>query len=71
MTLPISKGQIKKAFQECSNQVEKFPKDERLRLKLGDLYLRNGDDEKAIKEFLQTAELYKKEGYFWERDKGR
>jgi tetratricopeptide (TPR) repeat protein len=61
MTLLIPKGQIRKGMQECSKQVEKSPKDKRLRLKLGDLYLKNGDDEKAIKEYLQTAELYAEE----------
>jgi tetratricopeptide (TPR) repeat protein len=57
----VSKGQIKKTIQECSKQVEKFPKDKRLRLKLGDLYLKNGDDEKAIREYLQMGDLYAKE----------
>jgi tetratricopeptide (TPR) repeat protein len=61
MILFTSKGQIKKAIQQCLKQVEKASKDKRLRLKLGDLYLKNGDDEKAIKEYLQTAELYAKE----------
>jgi tetratricopeptide (TPR) repeat protein len=61
MIFAISKGQIRKAIEECSKQVEKSPKDKRLRLKLGDLYLKNGDNEKAIKEYLQTGELYAKE----------
>ena len=61
MIFAISKGQIKKAIQECSKQVEKAPRDKRLRLKLGDLYLKNGDYEKAIKEYLQTGDLYAKE----------
>ena len=54
----ISKGSNKNAIQECLKEVEKSPKDERLRLKLADLYLRNGDNEKAIKEYLRTGELY-------------
>ena len=54
----ISKGSNKNAIQECLKEVEKSPKDERLCLKLADLYLRNGDNEKAIKEYLRTGELY-------------
>lgn len=61
MILFASKSKIKKAIQECSKELEKSPKDKRLRLKLGDLYLKNGDDEMAIKEYLQTADLYAKE----------
>jgi tetratricopeptide (TPR) repeat protein len=57
MTLPISKGQIKKAIQECLRQVEKAPRDRRLRLKLGDLYLKNGEKEKAVNEYLKAADL--------------
>lgn len=61
MILSIFKGQNKKTIQECLKQVEASPKDKRLRLKLADLYLKNGDDEKAIKEYLQTGDLYAKE----------
>ena len=35
--------------------------DSRLRLKLGDIYLKNGENESAIKEFLKVAELYVQE----------
>lgn len=57
MTLPISKGQIKKAIQECLKKLEKAPGDRRLRLKLGDLYLKNGEKEKAVNEYLKAADL--------------
>jgi tetratricopeptide (TPR) repeat protein len=60
MILPASKGQIKKAIQDCSKELGRSPGNTRLRLKLGDLHLKNGDREKAIKEYLQTAELYAK-----------
>jgi tetratricopeptide (TPR) repeat protein len=59
--LSASKVQINKAIQECSKEIEKSPWNTRLRLKLGDLHLRNGDDEKAIREYLQAAELEAKE----------
>ncbi len=63
MTLFNSRGHIEKAIQECSKALEKSPGDSRVRLKLGDLHLKNGDDQRAIKEYLQTAELYAKEDF--------
>ena len=60
MILLRSKGHIKKAIQDCSKELGRSPGNTRLRLKLGDLHLKNGDREKAIKEYLQTAELYAK-----------
>jgi Tfp pilus assembly protein PilF len=61
MTLSFSKSRIKKAIQECLKQVEKAPKDKRLRLKLADLYLKNGEKEKAVSEYLKTGDLNAKE----------
>ena len=58
MTLPFSKSRIKKAIQECLKQVEKAPKDKRLQLKLGDLYLKNGEKEKAVNEYLKAGDLH-------------
>lgn len=52
---------MKKTLQECSKEVEKSPRDKRLRLKLGDLYLRSGEKEKAIREYLHTADLFAEE----------
>jgi tetratricopeptide (TPR) repeat protein len=56
--LTNSKDGMKKTLQECSKEVEKSPKDKRLRLKLGDLYLRIGEKEKAIREYLHAADLF-------------
>ena len=61
MLFPIFKSQSKKAIQECLKQVEAFPKDKRLLLKLGDLYLRNGDERKAIQEYLRVADFFSEE----------
>jgi tetratricopeptide (TPR) repeat protein len=61
MTLCFSKSRIKKAIQECLKQVEKAPKDKRLWLKLGDLYLKNGEKEKAVNEYLKAGDLNAKE----------
>jgi tetratricopeptide (TPR) repeat protein len=47
--------------QKLQKQVEASPEDSRLRLKLGDSFLKIGDSENAIKEYLKVAELYEKE----------
>lgn len=57
----ILKGQSKKAIKELHKLVEASPQDSRLRLKLGDLYLKDGENERAIKEYLKVAELYEGE----------
>ena len=57
----ILKGQSKKAIKELHKLVESSPQDFRLRLKLGDLYLKDGESESAIKEYLKVAELYEGE----------
>ena len=41
--------------------MESSPRDSRLRIKLGDLYLKNGQDESAFNEYLKVAELYEEE----------
>jgi tetratricopeptide (TPR) repeat protein len=51
----------KKAVRECLKLIEKSPRDKRLRIKLGDLYLRSGDKEKAIREYLCVADLFAEE----------
>lgn len=61
MKLSISKGPIKKAIQECLKQVEKTPKDKGLHHKLGDLYLKNGEKEKAVGEYLKAGDLHAEE----------
>lgn len=57
----ILKNQPKKAIAEYIKLIEADPKDKRLYLKLGDLYYKNGDYEKAITEYLKLAELYAEE----------
>jgi superkiller protein 3 len=61
MTLSISKGPIKKAIRECLKQVEKTPKDKGLHHKLGDLYLKDDEKEKAVDEYLKAGDLYVQE----------
>jgi pilus assembly protein FimV len=57
----ILKGQTEKAIKELQKLAKASPKDIRSHLKLGDLYLKNEDNEKAIEEYLRVAELYEEE----------
>ena len=57
----ILKGQAKKAIKEYLKLVEADPRDKRLHLKLGDLYLKDNDEEKAVQEYLTVARLYGEE----------
>jgi tetratricopeptide (TPR) repeat protein len=54
----ILKGQLKKAIHEYLRLVEADPQDKRLHLKLGDLYSKNGEEDKAIQAYLKVATLY-------------
>jgi len=54
----ILKGQLKKAINEYLRLVEADPQDKRLHLKIGDLYLKNGEEDKAIQAYLKVASLY-------------
>jgi tetratricopeptide (TPR) repeat protein len=57
----VLKGQLQKAIKEYLKLVEASPQDKRLHLKLGDLYLKNGEEDKAIQVFLKVASLYAEE----------
>jgi len=57
----ILKGQSKKAIKEYLKLVEDNPQDKRLHLKLGDLYLKNEEEDNAIQEYLKVASLYGEE----------
>jgi tetratricopeptide (TPR) repeat protein len=61
MTSFFSKSWIKKAIQECLKKLDKAPRDKRLRLKLGDLYLKSGEKEKAVNEYLRSGDLHAEE----------
>ena len=58
---PIFKDQLNKAIKEYQKQIEASLKDKRLHLKLGDLYLKNGEKEKAVDEYLKAGELHAEE----------
>ena len=54
----IKKGQHKKAIKEYQRVLEKDPKNIRVRLKLGDLFLKNGHKDRAIDEYMKVAQQY-------------
>ncbi len=58
---PIFNDQFNKAIKAYLKQIEASPKDKRLHLKLGDLYLKNGEKEKAVDEYLKAGELHAEE----------
>ena len=53
----VLKGDYKKAVKEFQKLIEASPKDTRLYLKVGDLYLKGGDSEKAVKEYFRAAKI--------------
>ncbi len=57
----ILKGQFQKAVKEYLKLLEADPKDKRLHLKLGDLYLKDGDEDRAIQAYVKVANLYGEE----------
>jgi tetratricopeptide (TPR) repeat protein len=57
----VLKGQSDKAIREYQKLIEASSKDTRSHLKLGDLYLKIGENEKAIGAYLKVAELYVEE----------
>lgn len=57
----ILKGQLKKAIGEYLKLIEADPQDKRLHLKLGDLHLKNGEEDKAVQAYLKVASLYGEE----------
>ena len=54
----VLKGQSEKAIKEYQKLIKASPKDIRAHLKLGDLFLKSSENEKAIGEYLRVAELY-------------
>jgi tetratricopeptide (TPR) repeat protein len=54
----IKKGQHKKAIKEYRKILDGDPKNIRVRLKLGDLYLKNGHKDNAIDEYMKAAQQY-------------
>ncbi len=59
----IQKGQIEKAIDELTKLVQKNQKDVRLRLRIGDLYIKLNKKNEAIREYLKAAEIYEEKDF--------
>lgn len=59
----IQKGQFDKAISEYQKVVEADSKDIRSRLKLGELYLKVGNNASAVNEYSAAAESYASDGF--------
>ena len=59
----VQKGQLDKALKEYQTLVDLEPRDANLRLKLGDLHLRQGNKEPAILCYLKVADSFMQSGF--------
>jgi tetratricopeptide (TPR) repeat protein len=59
----VQKGQLDKALKEYQTLVDLDPRDANLRLKLGDLHLRQGNKEPAIACYLKVADSFMQSGF--------
>lgn len=59
----LQKGQLDKALKEYQTLVELDPRDANLRLKLGDIQLRQGNKEAAVACYLKVAEQFMQAGF--------
>ncbi len=57
------KGYISKAISEYLKILRLDPKDIIVRLRLGDLYAKSGENEKAIDEYMEVAKIHSQRGF--------
>src|ERR1051325_8148360 len=60
----VEKGQTDKAIKEYLKVVEEDAKDVRVWLKIGDLYAKKNDKDKAPETYLRVAEFYGEQGFY-------
>lgn len=60
----IQKGQLDKAIAEYRNAAEVDPKDISIRLRIGDLFVKMGREEDAIKEYMDVAKVNTQKGFY-------
>lgn len=60
----IQRGQLDKAIKEFQRILEEEPKDVRTLLKVGDLYSKKGERDKATETYLKVADFYSDQGFF-------
>jgi len=59
----VQKGQVRKAIAEYERVVKVDPADNRARLKLADLYMRQGDTSNAVDTLTEVAKRYESDGF--------
>lgn len=59
----LQKGYLDKAIAEYKKVVEKYPKDTTIRLRIGDLYVKVGKKDEAIKDYSEVAKIHTKGGF--------
>lgn len=60
----LKKGQVDKAIEEYKNALEIDKKDVRLYMRLGDIYAKKKDNEKAVDNYLAAAKYLTKDGFY-------
>lgn len=60
----FQKGYLDKAIAEYKRVVEKDPKDATIRLRIGDLYVKLGKKDEAIKEYGEVAKIHTNKGFY-------
>ncbi len=59
----LQKGALDKALREYNALLEADPRDTNVRLKIGDIHLRQGKPDDAVTAYLKVAEQFAKEGF--------
>ncbi|MDP3985605.1 MAG: tetratricopeptide repeat protein, partial [bacterium] len=60
----VEKGQFQKAIDLYKQLLEIEPKDSRVHLKIGDLFLKTGETELAVGAYAEVARLYGEQGFY-------
>ena len=59
----LQKGALDKALKDYATLLEADPKDANIRLKVGDIHLKQGKTEEAVASYLKVAERFMKDGF--------
>jgi len=59
----LQKGALDKALKDYETLLEADPKDANIRLKVGDIHLKQGKTEEAVTSYLKVAERFMKDGF--------
>jgi tetratricopeptide (TPR) repeat protein len=60
----LERGSLDKALAEFLRAVQEDPKDTRTWLRIAEIHVKRGDNEKATEVYLKTADLYVEQGFF-------